>query len=178
MSNEQLLDQPGSRVIDLDIEGMTCASCVNRVERKLGKLDGVEATVNLPLESARVTVPADITDDQITATVAAAGYKATVRSARYPGTPAEDAGLPAGTEFPAGTAAPSLRPRLVVAAVLTVPVFADLDDPGIPVPELGLGGRRSWPCRWSPGRRGRSTAPRPSTRGIWPPPWTPWCPSA
>ena len=61
MSNEQLLGQAGSRVLDLDIEGMTCASCVNRVERKLGKLDGVEATVNLPLESAHVTVPADIT---------------------------------------------------------------------------------------------------------------------
>src|SRR6476659_13852 len=103
---------------------MTCASCVNRVERRLGKLDCVEASVNLPLESARVSVPADITDDQITATVAAAGYKATVRSARYPGAPVEDAGLPAGTEFPAGTAAPSLRPLLVVAAVLTVPVFA------------------------------------------------------
>ena len=80
MSNEQLLSRPGSRVIELDIEGMTCASCVNRVERKLGKLDGVEATVNLPLESAHVTVPAEITDEQITATVAAAGYKAKVRS--------------------------------------------------------------------------------------------------
>ena len=57
MSTEQLLDQPGIRVIELDIDGMTCASCVSRVERKLGKLDGVTATVNLPLESARVTVP-------------------------------------------------------------------------------------------------------------------------
>lgn len=137
MSSEQLLDQAGSRVIDLDIEGMTCASCVNRVERRLGKLDGVEASVNLPLESARVSVPADITDDQITATVAAAGYKATVRSARYPGAPVEDAGLPAGTEFPAGTAAPSLRPRLVVAAVLTVPVFAISMIPAFQFPNWG-----------------------------------------
>lgn len=80
MSNEQLLNQPGNRVIELDIEGMTCASCVSRVERKLGKLDGVEASVNLPLESAHVTVPAGITDEQITSTVAAAGYKATIRS--------------------------------------------------------------------------------------------------
>ena len=142
MSSEQLLDQQlldraGSRVIDLDIEGMTCASCVNRVERRLGKLDGVEASVNLPLESARVSVPADITDDQITATVAAAGYKATVRSARYPGTPVEDAGLPAGTGFPAATAAPSLRPRLVVAAVLTVPVFAISMIPAFQFPNWG-----------------------------------------
>ena len=87
MSTEQLLDQPGLRVIELDIDGMTCASCVGRVERKLGKLDGVTATVNLPLESARVTVPAAITDTQITATVEAAGYKATVRTPRYPGAP-------------------------------------------------------------------------------------------
>jgi Cu+-exporting ATPase len=84
VSNEQLLHLPGSRVIELDIEGMTCASCVSRVERKLGKLDGVEASVNLPLESAHVTAPAGITDEQITATVAAAGYKATVRPPRYP----------------------------------------------------------------------------------------------
>ena len=49
MSTEQLLDQPENRVIELDIDGMTCASCVSRVERKLGKLDGVTATVNLPL---------------------------------------------------------------------------------------------------------------------------------
>jgi Cu+-exporting ATPase len=124
VGSEQLLDRAGSRLIDLDIEGMTCASCVNRVERKLGKLDGVEASVNLPLESARVSVPADITDDQITATVAAAGYKATVRAPRYPGTPAEPGEPPASTATPTGSAAPSLRPRLAVAAALTVPVLA------------------------------------------------------
>jgi Cu+-exporting ATPase len=142
VSSEQLLDQAGSRVIDLDIEGMTCASCVNRVERRLGKLDGVEASVNLPLESARVSVPADITDDQITATVAAAGYKATVRSARHPGTPVQPAelrassGLSASTELPA-SAAPSLRPRLVVAAALTVPVLAISMIPAFQFPNWG-----------------------------------------
>ena len=40
------------REVSLDIQGMTCASCVNRVERKLGKIEGVQATVNLPLNSA------------------------------------------------------------------------------------------------------------------------------
>ncbi|MDR6416719.1 heavy metal translocating P-type ATPase [Pseudarthrobacter sulfonivorans] len=79
MSTEHLLNQAASRVVELDIEGMTCASCVNRVERKLGKLDGVEASVNLPLESAHVTVPAGITDQQIVDTVNATGYRATVR---------------------------------------------------------------------------------------------------
>jgi Cu+-exporting ATPase len=109
--NEQLLHQSGSRVIDLDIEGMTCASCVNRIERKLGKLDGVEASVNLPLETAHVTVPAAITDEQITATVAAAGYKATIRPPKHP------------TDVSGPVESPKLGPRLVGAAVLTVPVF-------------------------------------------------------
>ncbi|SDO94855.1 Cu+-exporting ATPase [Arthrobacter sp. ok909] len=111
MRNEQLLHQSGSRVIDLDIEGMTCASCVNRIERKLGKLDGVEASVNLPLETAHVTVPAAITDEQITATVAAAGYKATIRPPKHP------------TDVSGPVESPKLGPRLVGAAVLTVPVF-------------------------------------------------------
>ncbi|MCB5274123.1 Cation-transporting P-type ATPase A [Arthrobacter sp. SO5] len=153
MSNEQLLDQPGSRVIDLDIEGMTCASCVGRVERKLGKLDGVQASVNLPLESAHVTVPAGITNDQIMATVAAAGYKATVRAGRertrqvFPvpasepadASSAEQGGTAgrigdrsasinrspstADDHMAHGGAAARLRPRLIVAAILTIPVF-------------------------------------------------------
>ena len=102
MSNEHLLHQPGHRVIELDIEGMTCASCVSRVERKLGKLDGVEASVNLPLESAQVTVPAGITDEQITATVEAAGYRH-VRPPRYPShgrRPTKPRCAPACTEMP------------------------------------------------------------------------------
>ncbi|BCW68820.1 carbonate dehydratase [Arthrobacter sp. NicSoilB4] len=174
MSTEQLLDQPGTRVIELDIDGMTCASCVSRVERKLGKLDGVTATVNLPLESARVTVPEAITDTQITATVAAAGYKATIRTPRYPDTasePIERGDGTGGSASPAPSGAPvntgrgahptradgagmrqhatkrgtsehaehggpaarsgdtathpaaRLRPRLIVAAILTIPVF-------------------------------------------------------
>ena len=130
MSNEHLLDQPGSRVIELDIEGMTCASCVNRVERKLGKLDGVEASVNLPLESAHVTAPRDITDEQITATVAAAGYKATIRPAAGAGPVGHGAGAEhtdsEGTgenHLAHGGTAATLRPRLLVAAALTVPVL-------------------------------------------------------
>ncbi|MGO4122347.1 heavy metal translocating P-type ATPase [Arthrobacter sp. YAF16] len=128
MSNAQLLDQSGSRVIELDIEGMTCASCVGRVERKLGKLDGVQASVNLPLESARVTVPANISDEQIAATVNAAGYKATVRTLREPASPAEEAA--------AGPAA-TLKPRLVVAAALTVPVFVLSMLPAVQFPNWG-----------------------------------------
>ncbi|WP_458112537.1 heavy metal translocating P-type ATPase [Arthrobacter sp. R1-13] len=127
MSNEQLLNQPGGRVIELDIEGMTCASCVSRVERKLGKLDGVEASVNLPLESAHVTVPDGITDEQITAQVASAGYKATIRKPTRSGSvepERDEVSVPTEhAEHVTGGAAEALRPRLIVAAILTVPVF-------------------------------------------------------
>ncbi|MDR7082038.1 Cu+-exporting ATPase [Arthrobacter ginsengisoli] len=123
MSREQLLDQPGTRVIELDIEGMTCASCVSRVERKLGKLDGVEATVNLPLDSARVSVPAAVTDAQITATVDAAGYKARVRGGALSPYPGHDEPAVRSGDDAAAHPAARLRPRLILAAILTIPVF-------------------------------------------------------
>lgn len=147
MSNQETFNQPAQRVIELDIEGMTCASCVNRVERKLGKLEGVEASVNLPLESAHVTVPATVTDQQIVDTVNATGYKATLRQAPAPHTrpAASDTANSPGHEhhnhhhdaepmhdehsghenhMDHGPSASTLRPRLILAAVLTVPVFA------------------------------------------------------
>ena len=51
-------DVTDSRAVELDITGMTCASCANRIERKLNKLDGVTASVNYATERARVTAPA------------------------------------------------------------------------------------------------------------------------
>ena len=74
MRTEQVPHHRQSRVGELEIEGMTGALGVNRGEKKQGKLDGVEASVNLPLESAHVTVPACITDQQIVDTVNATGY--------------------------------------------------------------------------------------------------------
>jgi len=65
------------RTFALDIEGMTCASCVNRIERYLGKLDGVtKANVNLATERATVVAGPSVTVDQIIAAVEAAGYDA------------------------------------------------------------------------------------------------------
>ncbi|HEY0118789.1 MAG TPA: heavy metal translocating P-type ATPase [Cellulomonas sp.] len=77
------------REIDLAVEGMTCASCVARVEKKLNRVPGVQATVNLALESAHVLAaspedgapPAD--DDALVAAVRAAGYDARVVRPRY-----------------------------------------------------------------------------------------------
>src|SRR5699024_10111851 len=76
-----------TRTVELDIQGMTCASCVGRVERKLGKIEGVEALVNLPLNSARVTVPNTVTDEQLLATVESAGYHANLKVDQYAATP-------------------------------------------------------------------------------------------
>jgi Cu+-exporting ATPase len=61
----------------LDIEGMTCASCVNRIERYLRKVDGIEtANVNLATERATVVARPEVTVEQIVAAVEAAGYDA------------------------------------------------------------------------------------------------------
>jgi Cu+-exporting ATPase len=128
-----------TRVIELDIQGMTCASCVARVERKLGKLDGVQATVNLPLESAQVTVPATVTDQQILDTVTATGYSARLKTAPATGV-LDDQGTGAGTdelsrEEPAAAAA--LRPRLMLAAALTLPVLIISMVPAAQFPHWG-----------------------------------------
>ncbi|WP_036961592.1 heavy-metal-associated domain-containing protein, partial [Promicromonospora kroppenstedtii] len=64
--------------VELAVSGMTCASCVARVERKLNRLDGVAATVNLPLESAHVVLSADVADQDLVDAVEAAGYEARV----------------------------------------------------------------------------------------------------
>src|SRR5690349_2395596 len=80
----------------LDIEGMTCASCVGRVQKALSRVDGVaEASVNLATETATVSYdPGLITLDQLTAAVAKAGYAGRVRreeaTAEEPSSPADD----------------------------------------------------------------------------------------
>jgi Cu+-exporting ATPase len=144
MGTEHLSAASASRVIELDVEGMTCASCVNRVEKKLAKLEGVEATVNLPLETAHVTVPAGITDQQITDQVASAGYKArikTVTDEDHDETLA-DASPHHEDHMAHGGKASELKPRLLVAAVLAVPVFLISMFPAFQFPQLGLGGGR------------------------------------
>jgi Cu+-exporting ATPase len=100
--------------IDLEIGGMTCASCANRIERKLSRLDGVTATVNYATEKARVSVPAGTDPAVLVAQVEAAGY-----TAQLPRPPAPTGGV-------AEPADPirALRDRLIVSAVLAVPVVA------------------------------------------------------
>ncbi|WP_433276558.1 heavy metal translocating P-type ATPase [Pseudonocardia xinjiangensis] len=102
--------------IELTIGGMTCASCANRIERKLNKLDGVTATVNYATEKARVTAPAGVAPAVLVAQVEAAGYTATL-----PAPPAATGSSP-GPEEPDATL--PLRHRLLAGAALTVPVIA------------------------------------------------------
>jgi P-type Cu+ transporter len=102
--------------LDLDITGMTCASCANRIERKLNKLDGVTASVNYATERAHVSRPAEVSADVLIQTVRNAGY---------------DASLPAAEASPE----PVVRPvRLLVAAALSLPVVAFAMSPGLRPP--------------------------------------------
>jgi len=102
--------------VDLDITGMTCASCATRVERKLNKLPGVEATVNFATEKARVHAESPVAVEELIAAIEQAGYGATV-----PAPPATDpvegqAGAPRDEELL------SLRQRLIISTLLAVPV--------------------------------------------------------
>ncbi|MGW9245070.1 heavy metal translocating P-type ATPase [Streptomyces badius] len=116
----------GTTAVELAIGGMTCASCAARIEKKLNRMDGVEATVNYATEKAKVTYPgADVSVDDLIATVEATGY-----TARPPAPPAaETAAPPPGSgDTERGTAEDdgltTLRRRLVTAVLLAVPVIA------------------------------------------------------
>ena len=94
-------DEDGGIIVDMAVGGMTCASCVRRVERKLGKLDGVQAQVNLATESARITLKHDYSDAQLEEVVKAAGYEPQVRSRRLASAQAPTATLtPQTRELP------------------------------------------------------------------------------
>ncbi|MET0962415.1 MAG: cation transporter, partial [Noviherbaspirillum sp.] len=89
--------KPGSATaeINLDIAGMTCASCVARVEKALAAVPGVSgATVNLATEKAAVTGPAALEAAQLIAAVKKAGYEATPSGSARPASAAKAAGLP------------------------------------------------------------------------------------
>ncbi|MFC7485296.1 heavy metal translocating P-type ATPase [Knoellia sp. CPCC 206453] len=103
--------------IELDITGMTCASCANRIERKLNKLDGVVATVNYSTEKAKVEYPETVSTDELLETVGQAGYAASLP-------PAPDAPSVVGGDGDASDPTRALRDRLLISLVLTVPVIA------------------------------------------------------
>ena len=103
-------------VTDLTVGGMTCAACVRRVEKKLAKLEGVTATVNLATGLARVSHPADVAPGDLVTAVEQAGYQA-----ELPVPP--DEGADAERTDQDGTEARRERERLLVTALLAVPVL-------------------------------------------------------
>ena len=125
--------------VDLAVGGMTCASCVARVEKKLGKLDGVTASVNLATESAHIVLTREVSDDELIATVARAGYTAAV-TGRTTARPDADARQQAGPGEAAGSAAPVAAPPAAPAASgdsPAAPVAAPTAGPGAPAAPAG-----------------------------------------
>jgi Cu+-exporting ATPase len=98
--------------IELQIGGMTCASCAARIEKKLNKIDGVTATVNFATEKARVDYVGDVSPDQLVAVVEEAGYTAEL--------PTPDVAIIDDTATLRGEQDPtaSLRQRLLVSLAL------------------------------------------------------------
>jgi cation-transporting P-type ATPase A/B/Cu+-exporting ATPase len=109
-----------TREVDLTIEGMTCAACAARVEKKLNKLPDVSATVNYATATARVTAPAAMPVTVLTAAVEQAGYKAADPSAAGQPDPDEPSG--AAPRPDAARDAAYLRRRLIVALIFFVPL--------------------------------------------------------
>ncbi|MFI1329071.1 heavy metal translocating P-type ATPase [Streptomyces sp. NPDC020845] len=111
----------GAAEVELAIGGMTCASCAARIEKKLNRMDGVEATVNYATEKAKVSFRDDIAVEDLIATVEATGYTAReperdpVRTGSAPGEDTDEASL---------DELRPLRERLTTAVVLAVPVIA------------------------------------------------------
>jgi Cu+-exporting ATPase len=97
-----------SSTVDLDLEGMTCASCAARIEKKLNALPGVEATVNFATHTAHVAVPTGVSVEDCVQAVEKAGYGASERHPEADHDHHSD---------------PTLLRRLVVSAILAVPVI-------------------------------------------------------
>jgi Cu+-exporting ATPase len=112
-------DNPQAGHLELQIGGMTCASCAARIEKKLNKIDGVTASVNFATEKARVDYVGDVSPQELVAAVEETGYKAELPQPR---TPEADGDAAAAAEGADPTA--SLRQRLLISLVLTVPVIA------------------------------------------------------
>ncbi|NKR50736.1 heavy metal translocating P-type ATPase [Rhodococcus hoagii] len=106
-----------SDTIELAIGGMTCASCAARVEKKLNKIEGVTATVNYATEKAKIAFPEGVSTDDLVTAVQNAGYTATL-----PTPPSADESGP--TDDPRDRELTALRTRLIVSAILSVPVIA------------------------------------------------------
>ncbi len=103
--------------VDLTIHGMTCTSCAIRIEKKLNKVDGVDATVNFATSKASVDYDKDVTTDQLLAVVDGTGY-----TADLPADTTNSTELTATDDPELDPETASLRQRLWISVALTIPV--------------------------------------------------------
>ena len=120
MSTTAPAEQTADSAVELQIGGMTCASCAMRIEKKLNKLDGVAATVNYATEKAKVTIPAGYDPALLIAEVEKTGYSAALPAPKK----AKNDTAEGGDADDADPELTSLRNRLIVSIVLSVPVIA------------------------------------------------------
>lgn len=126
-----------TRIIHVDIQGMTCASCVGRVERKLRKIPGVDPAVNLPLESARVIVPEGVSDEQIVETINNAGYTAHLKNGPRAGAGTNASASGGGGQHTTPSMNGGFTDRIIYAAILGVPIFLISMFPSFQFPNWG-----------------------------------------
>ena len=126
-----------TRIIHVDIQGMTCASCVGRVERKLRKIPGVDPAVNLPLESARVIVPEGVSDEQIVETINNAGYTAHLKNGPHAGAGTNASASGGGNHHSTPSMNGGFTDRIIYAAILGVPIFLISMFPAFQFPNWG-----------------------------------------
>ena len=126
-----------TRIIHVDIQGMTCASCVGRVERKLRKIPGVDPAVNLPLESARVIVPDGVSDEQIVETINNAGYTAHLKNGPRAGAGTNASASGGGNHHSTPSMNGGFTDRIIYAAILGVPIFLISMFPSFQFPNWG-----------------------------------------
>ena len=126
-----------TRIIHVDIQGMTCASCVGRVERKLRKIPGVDPAVNLPLESARVIVPESVSDEQIVETINNAGYTAHLKNGPRAGAGTDASASGGGNHHSTPSMNGGFTDRIIYAAILGVPIFLISMFPAFQFPNWG-----------------------------------------
>ncbi|MGW4732463.1 heavy metal translocating P-type ATPase [Streptomyces shenzhenensis] len=153
----------GTREVDLLVGGMTCASCAARVEKKLNRMDGVTATVNFATEKAKVNCADGVQVADLIATVEKTGYTA---EEPPPPQPPEAAAPRQAPQDPELTA---LRHRLLVSALLAVPVVLLAMVPALQfdnwqwlsltlaAPVVVWGGRPFHQAAWTNARHGAAT---------------------
>jgi Cu+-exporting ATPase len=114
--------------VELEITGMTCASCAARIEKKLNRVEGVTATVNYATEKAAVVYPPEVSPADLIAVVEATGYGASLPPVPTPASsPTPTSPSPTTTSVPVPTPTSTtptpLRQRLLVSALLAAPVL-------------------------------------------------------